>query len=315
MATIGAILAAAAVGALICSEVCKGDQVKIKQNIVNKVNISAIAEIMIKEGAITKSGNTIVQSVNWKFEPGCIPPQNASIVQNANIDTKIYNVVTTKISQKLLNKITAEIKNQLTSAVEQVDSKLISALSKNMSAKVSQDVLNEFNNSIKASVTVDTISKVFSSNKISQNATIVCNGPMPTNFTVDQEAQINLAILNMVNTSVSQLAKNQVLLKIFNPLYAKASQKQISGWVMIIIGIVAIIVFLIIIGVIIKKMKSSGQPKALPARETPARVEQSATPRQITTPRRVAPTPTPASRQIRTPSRVAPTPTPRYVRR
>ena len=284
----GLALAAGAAGVIVCAFVCdkdSGQKAEMKQKIVNKIDISAVADVLVKQGAVTSERTAIIQNVAVTFEEHCVPPEESLITQNANIDAKVYNVVTTKIDQKVLNKVRAAITNQLTAAAQQVDKKLLAFLEKNMDAETKQTVKNTFTNTIQANVTVDTISKVFTDNSIQQNVSVICDGPMPKDFTIDQDAQINLAVLNMINNNISQLAKNDTLLKIFNPLYAKATQEQTDFMsefidmlkqygIMIAIGIILIIVVIIVLVIIVKmaRGRKKGGPRAVAPAPVPVPV-------------------------------------------
>jgi len=255
-----AALAIIAIGALafaLASSDDEGEKATIRQKVLNSIDITAIANVLVKNAAISGTSQFIDQQVNLILKE-CKGGSVFNITQDGNIKMNLYNVAESKISQDLVQDFKTKLENQLKSAIEQVDKKLIPIFEKKMTSDQQTDIKNIIKQTIETNVTSETISKTINDSIIKQgiDLTLDCGGAtLPDSFNLSQNAQIELMVINTVNSVIDQAVKQITDADIINKADADAKQTQTDflSEIVDMIGkfwyvIVAIIALILIVG-------------------------------------------------------------------
>jgi len=197
----------------------------VKQKILNNIDISAISNTVVSNKMVTQISNIANQNIRIKLD-GCTVGKNFNVNQTANIKANVYTALSTKITAEMIQDIQNKIQNELLASIKQEDDKLIGILSKGLSTDAENEITTIFKQMMQSTVNIETFSKLINDNKINQNYELPCkNSVIGDNFTITQNAQIDMTVINLLNTILDQLANNTTINDFANKASADTQQK------------------------------------------------------------------------------------------
>jgi hypothetical protein len=253
---------AGAIGKYIMSGGNSGQKAKLKQQILNQIDISTISNILIKNVNTANVSNVIVQNIVFEAEDGCVISPNFNISQYANIKMNVYNLSSQDITADVETELQNKIANDLAASIKQLDEKLIGILAQGMSADVSQQIANLLKQSITSNITQETINTIVANNKIEQGITFVCKIPIPENFNITQNAQIDISIINMINNVLDSFINNSSFIDWYNKEGSDIDQKGTDFLAKLAdafskYGLIIVIGIAVVIGIIVLLLVAS----------------------------------------------------------
>jgi len=265
----------------------------VKQFIDNSTDIRNSVSVSIKSGATTQSTSTQVNAANIRVgvasdccsglspvsELACVSNlKNATIVGDLNISQTISGkvlvsqTVTDESHVALLNDVLTSVSNKVTEVLEQKNDEGI--LSSVFGQDNESDIQTRVDNSIRADLEVkftkETQSKIRSaSGQINASNPIVCGSIQAKNLNISQNLTMDLYIENVLSSISDIISNNKEAQNIANVATATAKQTNtnfISDFAdslstiakAIIIGIVAVVVIALILGVVLMLRKKGG---------------------------------------------------------